>query len=80
MAKRNALGKGLGALIPNIDADINNEINFFYCRVEEVVPSKLQPRQRFDRQKIEELSLSIKESGLIQPLVVRRHNGGYEIR
>ncbi len=68
--KRKALGKGLNSLIP-VDAgkkrggDTVVEIDISF-----IVPSKYQPRRRFDKEKLEELAQSIKNSGLIQPIVV----------
>ncbi|MGH7296738.1 MAG: ParB/RepB/Spo0J family partition protein, partial [Polyangiaceae bacterium] len=50
--------------------------NVFTCPLEKVVPQKGQPRQHFDPHKIEELAQSIREHGLVEPLVVRRMPGG----
>ena len=67
--KRKALGKGLRSLIPDVkDSEagervVNINISFIH-------PSKYQPRRRFDEEKLRELAQSIKNSGLIQPIVV----------
>ncbi|GAB4285884.1 MAG: ParB/RepB/Spo0J family partition protein [Deferrisomatales bacterium] len=72
---RSALGMGLDALLPD-----RLEGEYFLCPVEEIRPSAHQPRQRFDDDSIEELAQSIREKGLIQPLILRRvASGGYEL-
>src|SRR5580704_12418218 len=75
--KRRALGRGLDALLPAPSVTPTyGDKSVFTCPVEKIVPQKGQPRQRFDAQKLEELSQSIREHGLIEPLVVRRMPGG----
>ena len=102
--ERPALGRGLGALIPNVAARRPEESaegaavhtvppasveagaqaaaaktapvasvkrDYFLCPVEEVGPSRDNPRQRYDEQRLQELADSIKAQGLVQPLVVR---------
>lgn len=76
MGKRMALGKGLGALIPGVEREKGE---LFLCGIEEIVPNRKQPRKRFDEQKIMELAESIKEKGILEPLLVRRSEGGYEL-
>ena len=49
------------------------------CLIEEIVPNQYQPRHQFDDATIEELAQSIKENGLIQPLIVRRAQKGYQL-
>ena len=82
---RQALGKGLGALIMkkqggeapvNVVADGDRVIK---ANVKDIKASPFQPRRHFDPQQIEELAASIKERGLIQPLVVRKVDGQYEL-
>jgi ParB family transcriptional regulator, chromosome partitioning protein len=75
--KRRALGRGLDALLPTAPAAPASyaEKSVFACPVEKIVPQKGQPRQRFDTQKLDELAQSIREHGLIEPLVVRRVPG-----
>ena len=77
MVKRPALGKGLGALIPDIEKE--DRKNFFSCGIEEITPSRYQPRKGFDEGKLTELANSIKEKGIIEPLIVRKTDGGYEL-
>jgi ParB family chromosome partitioning protein len=75
--KRRALGRGLDALLPAAPPPTAayGDRSVFACPLEKIVPQKGQPRQRFDATKIEELAQSIREHGLIEPLVVRRVPG-----
>ena len=75
MTKRRALGRGLEALIP----DRKEEEGPLHCSVYEISPSNIQPRKIFDDKKLDELTESIKEKGVIQPLIVRRSNGRFEL-
>ena len=80
--KRKALGRGLGALLPDLD-NINTSSGnrtYLLCPIEKIQPNKYQPRKKFDDSRLEELVSSIKESGVIQPLIVRKNkNDGYEL-
>jgi ParB family chromosome partitioning protein len=69
---RRALGRGLDALLPAPVAAGAAERSVFLCAVEKIAPQKGQPRQYFDEAELEELTGSIREHGLIEPLVVRR--------
>jgi ParB family chromosome partitioning protein len=76
--KRRALGRGLDALLPPLpaaSAPNYADKSVFACPIEKIVPQKGQPRQRFDGAKLDELAQSIREHGLIEPLVVRRMPG-----
>jgi ParB family chromosome partitioning protein len=74
--KRRALGRGLDALLPAAPpADGYGERNVFTCPLEKIAPQPGQPRQHFDTNKLEELAQSIREHGLLEPLVVRRVPG-----
>ena len=73
--KRRALGRGLDALLPAATPAAGGDKNVFSCPLEKIVPQKGQPRQRFDAQKLDELAASIREHGLIEPLIVRRVPG-----
>jgi len=75
--KRPALGKGLGALFPDIEKE--DRKSFFLCGIEEISPSRYQPRKGFDGAKLDELAASIKEKGIIEPLIVRKGESGYEL-
>jgi ParB family transcriptional regulator, chromosome partitioning protein len=76
--KRPALGRGLGALIPGVASAAASATpirrDYFECAIEDVHPSTDNPRQRFDDQKLNELAESIRNQGLVQPLVVRQRS------
>jgi ParB family chromosome partitioning protein len=75
--KRMALGKGLAALIPEAEQDEGK--TFLMCGIEEVIPNRSQPRKRFDETKLQELADSIRKNGILEPLIVRKVEQGYEI-
>ena len=76
--ERKALGKGISALIPEVEpADKGTKI--VYVRIDQLKPSPFQPREDFDSQHMEDLIQSIKEKGVIQPILVRQTGRGYEI-
>ena len=77
MSKRPALGKGIGALISSATQEGRHK--YFLCPVEELRPHSQQPRKSFDDAKMQELVASIREKGVIQPLVVRNHGDHYQI-
>lgn len=79
--ERKALGKGLGALIPEIAVDSTNrrKEEIIYVQSEQIKPNPFQPREDFNQQSIEELAQSIKEKGVIQPLLVRHQGDKYEL-
>jgi len=72
MAKKKGLGKGLGALIP-ISETGHSEVP-----IETIVPNPMQPRQKLDPEALEELASSIREHGLIQPLIVSQTLPGFD--
>jgi ParB family chromosome partitioning protein len=76
--KRPALGRGLSALIPDATTpalgDRSLDVDSDLLR-----PNRFQPRTTVDETKIDELARSIRANGIIQPIVVRRVEGGYEI-
>jgi len=76
MAKK-SLGKGLNALI-NDETEIE-ENGIKEIEIEKIIPNQNQPRKSFDYDKIKELAESIKENGIIQPVVLRSKQDGYEI-
>jgi ParB family chromosome partitioning protein len=75
--KRMALGKGLGALLPEF-GQAESKV-FLYCGIEEIIPNRSQPRKHFDESKLQELAESIKEKGILEPLIVRKTDQGYEL-
>src|SRR5947209_15485541 len=82
MAK-SALGKGLGALISSTRAVSGAEPaggeKIHRVRRDEIVPSPMQPRREFADEALQDLVSSIREHGIIQPLIVRSVNGRYEL-
>jgi ParB family transcriptional regulator, chromosome partitioning protein len=79
MAQKNVLGKGLGAIFPDLLNDIDKKKNVFSCGIEELRPNRYQPRKTFNDQNQKQLIDSIKSSGIIQPIIVRKADSGYEI-
>ncbi|MFP4031907.1 MAG: ParB/RepB/Spo0J family partition protein [Desulfococcaceae bacterium] len=78
--RKPALGRGLGALIPAADpAEEAAGRDFQLCELDRISPNRYQPRRRFPQAELEELSRSIAEQGVIQPLIVRRNPDGYEL-
>lgn len=74
------LGKGLGALLGDVmEVTAGPEIPVEDVEVSEIVPNRFQPRVDFDASASAELRTSIEQNGLIQPLVVRRAPGGFEL-
>jgi len=78
--KKSRLGKGLDALIPKeIKEETPENSGILVMPIEKLHPNKFQPRKKFDDASIKELSVSIKEKGIIQPLMVRKAGSSYEI-
>ena len=75
-----ALGKGLGALIPDLSTLDDKEkraLGIIEIELDRIAPNEYQPRKVFDDGKLKELAASIKEQGIIQPIIVHRTGGGY---
>ncbi|WP_109147114.1 ParB/RepB/Spo0J family partition protein [Campylobacter concisus] len=84
MAKKGGLGRGLSAILEDVeqayskeianlnDSEIVEEIN-----IDEILPNPYQPRTHFDEEALKELSASIKRHGLIQPIIVIKKDDGY---
>ena len=86
MVKKTGLGKGLDALFANnIIEEVKEEEKLQEgeiiqnLKLIEVEPNKNQPRTNFDDEKIDELAESIKEYGVIQPIIVTKKNNYYQI-
>lgn len=77
--KKMALGRGLDALLPDIKPMEDLSEGYFECDIEQIHPNRYQPRLRFPNDELEEMSLSIKQQGIIQPLLVRKDDHGYEL-
>lgn len=78
MAQKNVLWKGLGAIFPDLLNDADKKKSFS-CGIEELRPNRYQPRKTFHDEKQKDLIASIKSSGIIQPIIVRKDLLGYEI-
>lgn len=74
--QRKALGRGLKALIPDTDEKRGNILEI---PVEDIRPNRKQPREVFDDTKLAELTNSIKEKGVLQPVIVQKLIDGYEL-
>jgi ParB family chromosome partitioning protein len=75
--KRFALGRGLSALIPETEPTTtvtNNEVD-----IDQLIPNRQQPRMEVEAANLDELAQSIRVHGVIQPIVVRKTDGGFEI-
>lgn len=77
-SNKRGLGKGLGVFFETAATSTDNE-NKIELYVEQLVANPHQPRKLFDQERLDELVVSIKQYGVIQPLVVRKNNNKYEI-
>ena len=75
--KRRGLGRGLDSLIPKSPETESEEYRMVSTDL--LKPNTSQPRKQFEQSALEELAESIRENGVIQPLIVRKENGGFEI-
>jgi ParB family transcriptional regulator, chromosome partitioning protein len=87
MDKRKALGKGFQALMPDINSAVNSaniltadaNVGVNMLKIHEIIPGRYQPRSAFKQDRLDELISSIKEKGVVQPVLVRRTENGYEL-
>lgn len=77
--KRAALGRGLDSLIPGVASNKDEAAGYFWCDMNLIRPNRYQPRIQFSEDDLADLSASIKEQGVLQPLLVRRDGAGYEL-
>src|SRR3989304_5137090 len=75
MVQKNVLGRGMGAFLPVVEEDKK----LIVCEIGELTHNGHQPRKIFESDKLRDLAASIKEKGVIQPLLARRIAGGYEL-
>ena len=78
MTKKRGLGKGLGALIPPATSS-KTQSSAVEIPIDQISPNPHQPRHAIDQDKLQELASSIREHGLIQPLVVAQAETGYQL-
>lgn len=79
MPQKYGLGRGLGAMFPDLLNHIGDKPAFTQCGIEELTPNRYQPRRSFNDADQRELVASVKKSGIIQPILVRKAENGYEI-
>ena len=79
MPPKSSLGKGLGAMFPDLLNDVSKRPSFITCGIEELSPNRFQSRKDFSDREQKRLVTSIKKNGIIQPIIVRRSDTGYEI-
>ena len=87
--KKHGLGRGLEALLGEDDLNFNldtvsviadnNESGIKAVQIDNLYPSQYQPRKEFNKEALEALVNSIKEKGVLQPLIVRKNGDKYEI-
>ena len=79
---RRALGKGLDAIFANLGTEVQNPrtgSSVHEIELDKIKPNPFQPRLEFADAELQELAASIAQSGLIQPIFLRKHEGGYQI-
>ena len=81
---RKALGKGINALIPDFEMGVpesheNGPAKNTELLIDEISPNRFQPRKYFDDDKLKELVTSIRDNGVLQPIVVQKVEAGYEL-
>jgi ParB family transcriptional regulator, chromosome partitioning protein len=74
-----ALGRGLDALLPDIAPEEDMAREYFSCDIDLIRPNRFQPRLQFPDDELEDMALSIRQQGIIQPLLVRKDDIGYEL-
>jgi ParB family chromosome partitioning protein len=83
MPVKKGLGKGLDIMIPekieNVEDKIENVSRETMIHINDIEPNKLQPRKKFDEDSLQELADSIKQFGVIQPLILQKNGRLYEI-
>ncbi len=78
MTRQSGLGRGLGALIPS-DVSDDPEATFQTVAITAIHANKYQPREHFDEETLDSLTNSVRELGVLQPLLVRRDGSGFEL-
>ncbi|MDD4909178.1 MAG: ParB/RepB/Spo0J family partition protein [Candidatus Omnitrophica bacterium] len=78
MIERKVLGRGLSALIPEQKIDTSKEIVLF-VDIDRIKPNPFQPREDFNQEELQDLVSSIREKGVIQPILVRRKADNFEL-
>jgi len=76
---KTVLGKGLSALIPADRESSAHLVHYRTIQLDRIAPNPMQPRQQFNELKLAELAESVRQNGLVQPLVVRKDGAGYTL-
>jgi ParB family chromosome partitioning protein len=76
---KGGLGKGLGALLGNASSETGSNVDYLEIQIGTISPNPDQPRIDFSEERIEELMASIEKDGLLQPILVRPYESGYQI-
>ena len=79
MARPGGLGRGLGALIPSTEGGVVAPVGMLEIPTGEIEPNPHQPREYFDEEALNALAESIREVGVLQPVLVRETDDGYEL-
>lgn len=77
--RKRVLGRGLDALFPDIRSVTEDKKDYFLCDILDISPNRYQARSVFSAEELDELAESIRQEGLIQPLLVRRVGTGFEL-
>lgn len=75
---KKGLGKGLGALL-DTDNILSDDSGVMELKIIDIEPNKEQPRKNFDQEKLQALAESIKQHGVVQPIIVKKQDKGYTI-
>ena len=78
-APKKALGRGLDAMLSSEGIPASKGDSVVELKINDISPNEGQPRKSFDDERLQELAASISESGVIQPIIVQKKNGGYRI-
>ena len=77
MGKKNALGRGLDALISFSEVESQGSISIIEVELDKIIPNPDQPRTSFDEESLKELAVSIKKIGIVQPITLRQEDDGF---
>lgn len=77
--RKKVLGRGIDALIPDLDVFANPTVEYLQCDIRQIRANRYQPRRQFDADELQALCQSVQEQGVIQPLLVRKDDAGYEL-
>ena len=79
MKRKNVLGRGLESLLPSLDENPSEKGSPAEIKVNEIDPNPFQPRIDWDDEGLSSLAESIKQQGILQPLIMRKHENRYQL-